>query len=101
MQVFIKGIDSQNITFDCNENTTLYELKKFVFKKKKIPSTCQYFVVDGRNISHDEYKTFKELNITKEATIHLLLKWHGIGCICNPCMNKPMLLRNGKRLLKN
>ena len=100
MQIFIRGLQYQNFAFDCNEDTKLKEVKIYISNKIGLPRTWQYFVSDCKSF-HDENSTLKELGIEHEATLYLMLKWHGIGCNCIRCLKKGILLRNGKRLISS
>lgn len=97
MQIFIKDTYGKTFVYDCNSNNTLGELKKFVYKKTGLPRTWQRFVF-GTNYFNKSEQTFEELLIGAEATLHLMLKWHGVGCHCGGEKCLTMLLRSGKRL---
>ena len=100
MQIFIRGLYNNFYAFDCDKNTKLEELKIFLFKKTGLPRTWQYFIFNCKSI-YDGNLTISDYNIDNEATLHLLLKWHGIGCNCQSCLKKGMLLRNGKRVISS
>ena len=97
MQIFIRGPNNKTFSFDCNKDTKIEDVKKFIFKKTKIPRTWQYYLVNCKTIYNDN-STLEDNNIDNETTLHLLLKWHGVGCDCKSCLKKGMLLRNGKQI---
>ena len=98
-QIFIKLLSGKHLSF-WKENKSEYTVKKLkneIFKKTKLPSTWQYFVYNGKPFSDNNLHLLNDLNIQKEATLHLLLRWHGVGCPCPAC-NHIMILRNNKKI---
>ena len=98
-QIFIKLLSGKHLSF-WKENKSEYTVKKLkneIFKKTKLPSTWQYFVYNGKPFSDNDLHLLNDLNIQKEATLHLLLRWHGVGCSCPGC-NHIMTLRNNKKI---
>lgn len=100
-QIFIKTMSGQTLSFWFKDVSvyTVKNLKSFIFKKIHLPSTCQRFIYSGKNFVDNNLHLLNDLHIPREGTIHLLLRWHGVGCRCNPCSNIT-LLRNGKRIIK-
>lgn len=97
MQIFIRDTYWKTHVFDCKPQTTLHELKTFIYKQTGLPRTWQRFVYGGKNVYSGKY-TLQELKIDSEASLQLLLKWHGVGCTCGGKKCSNMLLRNGKRI---
>ena len=98
-QIFIKTLTGTTLSFwfeDLNVYT-VKNLKQFIFKKIKLPSTWQRFIYSGKNFSDNSLHLLNDLHIPKEATIQLLLRWHGVGCSCAGC-NHIMTLRNNKKI---
>ena len=98
-QIFIKLLNGKHLSF-WKENKSDYTVKKLkseIFKKTKLPSTWQYFTYSGKPFSDNDLHLLNDLYIPKEATIHLLLRWHGVGCPCPGC-NHIMTLRNNKKI---
>ena len=98
MQIFIRLCNNQLLSYyDENNDNTIGEIKKYIFKRTKIPSTWQRFVMGSKPFYENSLK-YKEIPLHKDSTLNMYLKWHGVGCNCKSCLNKGMLLRNGKRL---
>ena len=97
MQIFIHGHNNKTLSFNCCKDTKIKHVKHFIFKKTGIPSTWQYFLVNCKSV-YDDNSSLEDNNIDNETTIHLMLKWHGVGCQCPSCFKKGILLRNGKHI---
>jgi hypothetical protein len=97
-QIFIKMPRGNTLTFTINNCTNIENLKKFIFKRTNLPSTWQRFIYCGKSFYKNELNLTYDLNIQKESTIHVMLKFHGVGCSCKNCLSKNILLRNGKRI---
>ena len=100
-QLFIKLTNGKYLSFH-KENIcdyTVKNLKYEIFKKDKLPSTWQRFVYSGKSFVDNNLHLLNDLHIPHEGTIHLLLRWHGVGCQCGLCQYK-MILRNNKIIKK-
>ena len=98
MQLFVRLCNHRLLCYYDETNTkTLGALKKFVFKRSNIPSTWQRFVFNGKTFFDDNIK-YSDIPVQNDSTIEMHLKWHGTGCLCKNCLERGMLLRNGKRL---
>tara|TARA_B100001057_G_C22773878_1_gene920803 strand:- start:238 stop:540 length:303 start_codon:yes stop_codon:yes gene_type:complete len=98
MQLFVRLCNNRLLSYyDETNKKSLCALKKFVFKKSKIPRTWQRFVFNGKTFFDDNIK-YEDIPLYNDSTLEMHLKWHGTGCLCDSCLEKGMLLRNGKRL---
>lgn len=99
IQIFIKDLSCNKYhTFFCDSmDVKLSELKKYIYKKTKLPSTWQRYVYGSKPI-YNNSSTLKEFNMQNESTIYMFLRFHGVGCECDWCPNQGILLRSGKRL---
>lgn len=97
-QIFVKMPAGNTLTFTMKKSTNVGQLKNFIFKRTGLPSTWQRFVYSGKPFDKNNLNLIDDINIRKEATIHLLLRFHGVGCNCERCLYSSALLRNGKRL---
>ena len=97
MQIFIKLPKGNHIVLDIDDNTTVGNLKKLIFKKSGLPSTWQSLLFNGKSMNGIN-NLIGYYNIIKESTILVKLKFHGVGCRCQYCMGRHILLRSGKRL---
>lgn len=98
-QIFIKLLNGKHLSFwkENKSEYTVKNLKSFIFKKINLPSTWQRFIYCGKPFVDNNLHLLDDLHIQKEATIHLLLSWHGVGCSCPGC-NHIMTLRNNKKI---
>ena len=98
-QLFIRLVGNNTLTFSSpNSNVTSTDIGKFVFKKTGLPTTWQRFTYSHNQFYGYIKENIQKFNIQNLSTIHLHYSFHGIGCNCKTCLNKGMLLRNGKRL---
>ena len=99
IQLFIRLIGNNTLTFLSHKETiTSADIGKFVFKKTGLPTTWQRFVYSHYQFYGNKKEDLKKFNIQNLSTIHLYYRFHGIGCNCQSCFNRGILLRNGKRL---
>lgn len=68
------------MVFDCTPETTLGRFFEWVEDRTMIPSYGYYILRGGRPISislpEDCQKTFRELEISQEDTLHLMIRLH-------------------------
>lgn len=81
MQIFVKTLTGRTVTISVCGSNTIYDLKLMIQKKEGIPCDQQRLVFSGSQL--EEHQTLKELNITKEVTVHLVLRLKG-GCVAAP-----------------
>ena len=109
MQIFIKLPYSKTITIDCDETTTIKQLKYLIYKKTKRAGLTtlsshqklRYGIKYLQNFNKftNKITTLKSYNIKKETTLFCDHNWHCIWCECNGCQTS-MCLRSGKRIVK-
>ena len=93
LQIFFRMPGGNNVTIDvASQSTTVADLKKKLHARTNLPSTCQLFVYNGRPVRKDA--TVESMGVKHGSTIHVHLKWHGVGCACRSCTGR-MLLRDG------
>jgi hypothetical protein len=97
-QIFVKMPAGNTLTFDIDNSTTVGDLKKFIFRRTNLPSTWQRFVCNGKAFDKNHLNLIYDLDIKKECTLHAFLRFHGVGCKCETCPSKNILLRSGKRV---
>ena len=109
MQIFIELPYNKTITIDCNETTTIKQLRYLIYKKTKrsrltILSSHQklrYGIKYLKNFDNftNKITTLNSYNIRKEITLFCEYNWHSIWCECNGCQTS-MCLRSGIRIIK-
>ena len=98
IQIFFRMPAGNHITIDVHDGSeSMLGLKKRLFQRTNLPSTLQRYVYNGRQILDDA--TVASLGILHGSTIHVLVRWHGLGCGCNLC-DRCILLRSGARILR-
>jgi len=76
-QMFVKDLDGTTLTFEFNEDTTVDEMKLMIFEYHPDLSPCkQRLIFAGRQLE-DGKSLHKDYKITKESTIHLVLRLGG------------------------
>jgi len=97
-QIFIKTCDNTLTFISENNQIKADDIGKFVFKRTGLPRTWQRFLYSGRQFYGIDDIYLTKFGVQNESTIHLHLTFHGVNCNCETCMEKGILLRNGKRL---
>ena len=72
VQIFVRGLEGKTITLDVELNDNVLGIKEKIEAKIKVPLGFQRLVYEGKQLSDD--KTLLEYNITKDSTLHLLLR---------------------------
>ena len=74
-EIFVKTLTGKTITADVDPNDTIELLKIIIRFKEGIPLFQQRFVFAGRQL--EDNRTFRDYNIQKESTVHLILRLRG------------------------
>ena len=72
MQIFIKSLTGKYITLDVDQAESIASLKAKIAEKEGINPGEQRLVFGGKQLEDD--RTLGDYNITKESTIHLVLR---------------------------
>lgn len=75
MQIFLKNLDGATFTLEVSDTTSVSDIKQYVYEKVGTFVDSQRLIFAGKQL--EDYRTLKDYKITKESTLHLVLRLRG------------------------
>lgn len=75
MQIFVKSLTGQCMTFDVDRNESIDLIKAKIQEKQGIPQEQQRLIWAGKDLQIG--KTLSDYNIQQDSTLHLVIRVRG------------------------
>ena len=89
IKIFVKTLTGKTVSIDVSPFDGIARLKELIEKKEGQPSDHQRIVFAGKELWNGH--RLLDYNISKESTIHLVLRMRGKSNIRNEAMRKMIL----------